>query len=68
MNASSAYDLAPIASVALLGLALALGPLVWVVLRHRGADLSTQLAALTWVTLFLSFDLVLFGAFTRLTD
>ncbi len=64
----SAYDLAPIASVALLGLALALGPLVWVGLRQRGADLPTRLAALTWVTLFLTFDLVLFGAFTRLTD
>jgi len=68
MNASSSYDLAPIVSVALLGLALALGPLAWVWLRHRGADLSTRLAALTWVTLFLTFDLVLFGAFTRLTD
>jgi heme a synthase len=68
MNASSAYDLAPTLGVALFGLALALGPLVWVVLRHRGAELSTRLAALTWVTLFLSFDLVLFGAFTRLTD
>ena len=68
MNATSSYDLAPIASVALLGLAFALGPLAWVWLRHRGADLSTRLAALTWVTLFLTFDLVLFGAFTRLTD
>ena len=68
MNATSSYDLAPIASVALLGLAFASGPLAWVWLRHRGADLSTRLAALTWVTLFLTFDLVLFGAFTRLTD
>jgi heme a synthase len=68
MTPTSSYDLAPIVGVALLGLVLALGPLAWVWLRHRGADLSTRLAALTWVTLFLTFDLVLFGAFTRLTD
>jgi heme a synthase len=68
MNDASAYDFAPTLGVALLGLALALGPLVWVAWRHRGADMSTRLAALTWVTLFLTFDLVLFGAFTRLTD
>jgi heme a synthase len=68
MNAASAYDLAPSLGVALLGLALAIGPLLWVGLRHRGADRPGRLAALTWVTLFLTFDLVLFGAFTRLTD
>jgi cytochrome c oxidase assembly protein subunit 15 len=39
---------------------------VW--LRHRGADPATRLRALTLLTLFLTFDLVLFGAFTRLTD
>ena len=66
--ATTAYDLEPLASVMLIGLLLAAGPLLWVWRRHRTQDGSTQLGALTWVTLFLTFDLVLFGAFTRLTD
>jgi heme a synthase len=61
-------DLQPIARVALLGLAIAIGPLAWVWARHRGADTPRRLRALTLLTLFLTFDLVLFGAFTRLTD
>ena len=51
----------------LLGLALAAGPLAWVWLRHRTKQ-TQRLKALTLLTLFLTFDLVLFGAFTRLTD
>jgi cytochrome c oxidase assembly protein subunit 15 len=39
---------------------------VW--LRHRDARPAARLQALTVLTLFLTFDLVLFGAFTRLTD
>jgi cytochrome c oxidase assembly protein subunit 15 len=39
---------------------------VW--LRNRQAAPAQRLAALTVLTLFLTFDLVLFGAFTRLTD
>jgi cytochrome c oxidase assembly protein subunit 15 len=39
---------------------------VW--LRQRGADTRARLAALTALTLFLTFDLIVFGAFTRLTD
>lgn len=62
------YDLAPVARVAMLGLVLALGPLAWVWVRHRGTKSATRLRALTFLTLFLTFDLVLFGAFTRLTD
>jgi cytochrome c oxidase assembly protein subunit 15 len=68
MNALAAIDLAPLAGVALFGALLALLPLIWVGLRHRGAEPAERLGALTWVTLFLTFDLVLFGAFTRLTD
>jgi cytochrome c oxidase assembly protein subunit 15 len=68
MDAASGFDLTPVASVALVGLALAAGPLAWLWLRHRGAPAGTRLRALTLVTLFLCFDLVLFGAFTRLTD
>ena len=51
-----------------MGLVLAAGPLLWVLLRHRRATPLGRLQALTLVTLFLTFDLVLFGAFTRLTD
>ena len=65
------YDLAPLAAMALLGAALALGPFAWVWWRHReggAARPAARLRALTVLTLFLTFDLVLFGAFTRLTD
>ena len=54
--------------MALLGLLLASGPLLWLHLRQRGATAQTRLRALTVLTLFLCFDLVMFGAFTRLTD
>ncbi len=69
MDASvSLVDWTPWLRMALLGIALALGPLVWIALRHRGATPKRRLHALTLLTLFLTFDLVLFGAFTRLTD
>ena len=68
MNPQPALDLAPLARMALLGIVLAMGPLAWVWLRHRSAEPATRLRALTLLTLFLTFDLVLFGAFTRLTD
>jgi cytochrome c oxidase assembly protein subunit 15 len=68
MNPAPPYDMAPLASMALMGALLALGPLVWVWLRHRDARPAARLRALTVLTLFLTFDLVLFGAFTRLTD
>jgi cytochrome c oxidase assembly protein subunit 15 len=58
----------PVAHVALAGVALATGPLGWIWARHRGADTARRVHALTLLTLFLTFDLVLFGAFTRLTD
>ena len=59
---------APVAQVALFGLVLAAGPLAWVWLRHRGASPTRRLHALTLLTLFLTFDLVVVGAFTRLSD
>ena len=52
----------------LLGMVIALGPLAWVWLRNRHAAPAQRLRVLTLITLFLTFDLVLFGAFTRLTD
>lgn len=68
MDAPALVNYAPLARLALLGVVLALGPLAWVWMRHRGADTSKRLRALALLTLFLTFDLVLFGAFTRLTD
>lgn len=68
MNEQALYDLAPALRLALLGIAVAAGPLAWVWLRNRQAAPAQRLAALTVLTLFLTFDLVLFGAFTRLTD
>lgn len=62
------YNLAPALQLMLLGTLLALGPLVWVWLRNRQASLPQRMRVLTLLTLFLTFDLVLFGAFTRLTD
>ncbi len=67
-EATPLWNLAPVARLALLGLLLASAPLAWVWLRHRHGDPVRRLRALTLVTLFLTFDLVLFGAFTRLTD
>ena len=68
MDTLPLYDLAPIARIMLLGVVIALGPLAWVWLRNRDAAPAQRLRVLTLVTLFLTFDLVLFGAFTRLTD
>lgn len=62
------YDLGPLLQLMALGLAIAGGPLAWVWLRNRHATPMRRLQALTVLTLFLTFDLVLFGAFTRLTD
>ena len=68
MTATAPYDLAPIASIAFIGALLALGPVLWVWRRQREHGAPARLRALTVLTLCLTFDLVLFGAFTRLTD
>jgi cytochrome c oxidase assembly protein subunit 15 len=52
----------------LLGLVLALCPLAWLTYRHWHSTPMRRMYALSLLTLFLTFDLVLFGAFTRLTD
>ena len=67
-NTQALYDLAPMLEVMALGLLIALGPLSWVWWRSRGTTPVRRLQALTVLTLFLTFDLVMFGAFTRLTD
>lgn len=68
MDTQALYDLSPVLYLMALGILIAAGPLYWVWLRGRRAPMATRLALLTGVTLFLTFDLVLFGAFTRLTD
>ena len=65
---SALYDFGPTGRLMLVGVLLALGPLAWVWLRQRRGTPAQRLRALTWVTLFLTFDLVIFGAFTRLSD
>ncbi|RYX92879.1 MAG: heme A synthase [Comamonadaceae bacterium] len=62
------YDLSPALRLMIMGLVVAMAPLAWVWLRNRNATVAHRLRILTLVTLFLTFDLVVFGAFTRLTD
>ena len=76
METTSLINLTPILKVMLLGLSVACGPLAWWWLQHKSAHNQREnqgkrikrLQALTLFTLFLTFDLVIFGAFTRLTD
>ena len=68
MSEVALYDLSPALRLMLMGLVVALGPLACVWLLSRQSPLPHRLRVLTLVTLFLTFDLVLFGAFTRLTD
>ena len=68
MPNQSLYDFSPIVQLILMGALVALGPLLWIGLRHQGATPVRRLQALTMLALFLTFDLTLFGAFTRLTD
>lgn len=51
-----------------MGALVAMVPLSWVWLRNPQASTARRVHALTLITLFITFDLVLFGAFTRLTD
>ncbi len=66
--ATSLVDLSPALRLLLLAAGVAWLPLAWWWLRQRGATVQRRLAALTLITLFLTFDLIVFGAFTRLTD
>lgn len=70
MDSSSLYNLAPVARVMGMGLILAALPLAWLWLRRpaTAGQRAHRLGELTLLVLFLTFDLVLFGAFTRLTD
>jgi len=62
------WNLSPLGSVLLIGMAVAALPLLALLRSGRTRSPGGLVAALTLTTLFLTFDLVLFGAFTRLTD
>ena len=62
------YNLSPVLAIMALGAVLAIFPVLWVLKRQSGAVPGARLQALTVLTLFLTMDLVMFGAFTRLTD
>ncbi len=68
MTTQELYNFSPALRLMLMGLVVAMGPLAWVWLRNRNAPIAQRLRVLTFLTLFLTFDLVAFGAFTRLTD
>ncbi len=68
MDSAAPVNWQPVLQLMLLGAVLALGPLAWVWARTHADGGGRRLQVLTLLTLFLTFDLVLFGAFTRLTD
>ena len=72
MNAEvDLYNLSPVAHLLIVGAMFAAVPLAWVWWRVRvGAQNGHRnvMPLLLTITLFLTVDLILFGAFTRLTD
>ena len=68
MDTQTLVDLSPTGRLMLMGVLVAVLPLLWVWRRQPHATPAQRLRLLTVVTLFLTFDLVLFGAFTRLSD
>ena len=68
MTVQALYDFSPLVHMLFVGLLLAMGPLTWVWYQQRRATPLRRVRALTLLTLFLTFDLLMFGAFTRLTD
>jgi cytochrome c oxidase assembly protein subunit 15 len=68
MSPTALIDPAPLLRIVALGALIALAPLAWIGWRHRQGHPVARWRALAVLTLVLTFDLVLFGAFTRLTD
>ena len=63
---TSLYDLSPLAQMLLIVAGVVVLPIAWIWRRHP--TLQARRHALTVFLLFVTFDLVVFGAFTRLTD
>ncbi len=68
MDTTPLVNFAPTGRLLALALVLACLPLAWWWWRTPRTSATQRLAALTAITLFLTFDLVVFGSFTRLTD
>lgn len=68
MTNPAIWNIDPALTLLGVGLFIALIPLTWWWKAHRRASPLLRLRALTYLILFLTFDLVIFGAFTRLTD
>ena len=66
--APAAVNLSPVLQVMLAGAVLACIALAWLWFRTRRDSPRHWLRAATVLTLFLTFDLIVFGAFTRLSD
>ena len=62
------YNLRPIVQLMAVGVVFALVFWAWMHWRHGRMAPAKRLRVLALLTLFLTFDLVIFGAFTRLTD
>jgi len=62
------YNFAPTLHLLIVGALVASVPLGWMWLRQPSASTKQRVVWFTQFTLFITFDLVLFGAFTRLTD
>jgi len=62
------WNLSPLGQLVFIGMAVAAIPLTLLLWSGRHRQAGGWHYALTLTTLFLTFDLVLFGAFTRLTD
>ena len=62
------FNTGPLLQLLALAVLLAVAPLTWVWLKNRHSQVTLRIRHLTLITLFLTFDLVVFGAFTRLTD
>jgi cytochrome c oxidase assembly protein subunit 15 len=67
-NDTPLYNLAPVIQVVAMGALIAGAILAFWWLKHRATDPKQRVFRLTALVLFLTFDLVVFGAFTRLTD
>lgn len=64
----SLYNYSPTAWLLLFAALLALLPLAWVWRSYRHGTPQQRYRALVVLLVFITFDLVVFGAFTRLTD
>lgn len=69
VNAASGVDWGPALQLAAIAALIATAFAGWTAWRQRRSGRQRGwLIALTWLTLFLTFDLIVFGAFTRLSD